>query len=206
MANGVDVERFTPGEKHAARRRLGFEEDRPRTVFVGRLVPEKDVTTLLKAWRHVIRVVPEAVLDIVGSGPLEGDLRAQANDLGVEKQVRFHGEQSEVVPYLQAADCFVLPSRVEGMSNALLEAMAVGLPVVATRIEGNERLLEDAVTGRLVPPDDEGTLARALLDILQDVDGAQSLGRRARTLVLERFGMSDVADAYVALYTDHGQR
>jgi glycosyltransferase involved in cell wall biosynthesis len=206
LPNGVDLARFAPGEKNEARRRLGLDEDRPRTLFIGRLVPEKDVTTLLKAWRHVIDVVPEAVLDIVGSGPLEGDLRAQANDLGVEKQVFFHGEQSEVVPYLQAADCFVLPSLVEGMSNALLEAMAVGLPVVATRIEGNERLLEDGVTGRLVLPHDAEALARALVDILQDVYGALSLGRRARKLVLERFGMAGVADAYLALYAGQGRK
>jgi glycosyltransferase involved in cell wall biosynthesis len=169
-------------------------------ISVGRLVPEKGLGTLLRAWRHVVEKVPEAHLHIVGAGPLRGALEAESCRLEIEPNVTFHGEQSDVIPYLRAADCFVLPSTVEGMSNALLEAMATGLPIVASRIGGTESLLEDRITGLLVAPDDSDDLVRGLTTVLEHPDRSAALGRQARAQMERAYGIDRVADVYMDFY------
>jgi glycosyltransferase involved in cell wall biosynthesis len=196
IPNGVDVERFHPAgpeERRALRARLGLLGG-PAVAWCGRLVPEKNVAGLLAVWRAVRVQHPESQLLVVGSGPEEAALRRVAGD-----GVVFLGEQSDVSPILRAADLFVLPSRTEGLSNALLEAMAAGLPVVATRAGAAEEMVRDGETGRLVPIGDDDALGRALCDLLADPDRAR-LGAQARETVVARYALDGVVERLAALY------
>jgi glycosyltransferase involved in cell wall biosynthesis len=116
--------------------------------------------------------------------------------------VRFAGFQADVRPFLEAATVFVLPSTVEGLSNALLEAMAVGLPAVATRVGGTEDVVIDGRTALLVPPHDPEALAEALTALLTAPERAREMGREARDRVVERYSLGLVASTYLALYRE----
>jgi glycosyltransferase involved in cell wall biosynthesis len=134
---------------------------------------------------------------LVGEGP-QGDVWRRAAGPGVH----FAGAAADVAPWLRAADAFVLPSETEGLSNALLEAMATGLPVVATRVGGARDVVEDGRSGRLVPVADEAALARALSDVLDPARAVESaaLGRAARGVMVEHHALDAVAGRLTALY------
>ena len=136
----------------------------PRAVFVGRLAPEKGLDALIDAWPRVRSVHPEARLILIGEGPERPALEAQARALGLglgpDQAVELPGAVADVDAALRSADLFVLPSTEEGMSIALLEAMALGIPLVASSIPGNRRLVSDFKHGRLAPPEDPAALAR----------------------------------------------
>ena len=202
LPNGVDTARFRPGDRRAARQRLGMEVDRPRVVFVGRLDPVKALPSLLRAWRTVVEKEPRALLDLVGDGDLQSELQTMARTLGLDRSVLFHGRREDVLPYLQAADCFVLPSSSEGLSNTLLEAMAAGLPVVATRVSGSEDIVVSGRNGFLVSPGDQDDLSRQILAILGDPQLARRLGITARKQIMEAFSIERVAKNYQALYRE----
>jgi glycosyltransferase involved in cell wall biosynthesis len=194
VPNGVDTARFRPGADGVDRG--------PRVVFVGRLVPQKAIPVLLRAWASVGRRAPAVTLDIVGGGPLLPELEAIAARSGLGARVRFRGFQADVLPFLQGAAVFVLPSTIEGLSNALLEAMAVGLSVVATRVGGTQDVVIDGRTGLLVPPDDPEALADALAALLTAPERAREMGRRGRDRAVERYALERVACTYRALYLD----
>jgi glycosyltransferase involved in cell wall biosynthesis len=202
VPNGVDTDRLCPGPSAGVRDRLRFSRDGPHVLFIGRLVKEKDLTTLLRAWRVVLQAQPLAHLHIVGNGPLRAALEAEGRQLGIAERVIFHGEQTDVLSYLRAADCFVLPSTIEGMSNALLEAMAVALPIVATRIPGTEAVIEHGRSGVLVPVADAAALAQAIAALLGDPAQATALGAAARARVHTNFGIERIADVYQRLYRE----
>ncbi len=191
--------------KAAARERLGFGAGRI-AVFVGRLSAEKNLSALLEAWPSVIRAYPEARLVLVGDGGtfrnVEPDLRRQVNTLRLQDRVIFTGRVTNVLDYLLASDLFVLPSITEGMSNALLEAMAAGLPAVASRVPGNEELIRDRENGLLVDAQDPAALAGAISRLFADSVEARRLGQAARQTVEERFTIERVTHAYLDLY--HG--
>lgn len=195
IPNGVDTSRFHPtsGEdRRTGRERLGFGAD-PIVLFVGRLHPQKGVAVLLEAWAGVRCSYPTAKLLIVGDGGLR-----TAFEESVPEGVDFVGQVPDVVPYLASADVFVLPSMAEGLSNALLEAMACGLAVVATDVGATADALGDA--GRIVDPGDAIALERELSDLLADADLRARLGARARERAGRGYGLSDTADRLVALY------
>lgn len=198
IPNGVDTERFVPAapaERDTARAALGLASG-PTAVFVGRLNPQKGLDVLLEAWRRVRGEIPRAQLLIIGEGHLHGTLEAHA-----PAGVSFLGRIGDVAPYLRAADAFVLPSLAEGLSNALLEASAAGLPCVVTDVGAAREVLGDH--GRIVPPGDVGALANGLLDVLSDPgSAASSLGAGARRSVEERFALSATADRLVELYRE----
>jgi glycosyltransferase involved in cell wall biosynthesis len=198
IPNGVDTDRFAPSP-HERPRQPGALE-RPCVVFVGRLVKEKALPVLLQAWTLVLQQTPGAILEIVGRGPLEHDLKMLSARLGLTAAVRFHGYHEDVIPFLQTAHAFVLPSYVEGLSNTLLEAMALELPVVATRISGSEDIVVDGETGLLVPPNDAAALARAVNEILASPARAALMGQQARLRVMQLCGLEQVISAYVQLY------
>ena len=186
VANGVDARHYRSAgsaARQALRARLGLGE-RPVVLFVGRLVPYKGLETLLAAWPAVLRDHPTALLLLVGDGPLGVTLRARAGP-----GVRFEGLVSDPLPYLQAADCFVLPSEGEGMPSALLEALAVGLPCVATSVGGIPEVLRRGPDGWLVPPRSSEALADALQQALASGQCARRAGARherdARELSLD---------------------
>lgn len=198
IPNGVDVARFTPQANEAAPR--ADLVTAPRVIFVGRLVKEKGLPVLLQAWAKTAQRLPAAVLHIVGGGPLEEELKLLAECLGILSSVRFHGYQQAVLPFLQSAHLFVLSSYVEGLSNTLLEAMAVGLPVVATRISGSEDIITPGENGLLAPPGDATALAEAIVSVLEQPERAAAMGKRARQFVEQRCGLERITDDYIHLY------
>jgi glycosyltransferase involved in cell wall biosynthesis len=195
MASGVETDRFYPGPS-AVESRL---PPRPRVLFTGRLHPQKNLDVMLAAWVEVARR-SDAHLILLGDGPDRARLIALAQALGIADRVHVPGAVDDPSEYLRAADLFVLPSVAEGMSNSLLEAMATGLPCIASAIGGNTDLLEAGPSGLLVPPDDPQGWAGAILRVLEDPDLSRSLGRSALTLINERYAMPVVVDRYVRLY------
>jgi glycosyltransferase involved in cell wall biosynthesis len=167
--------------------------DAPRAVFVGRLAPEKGLDTLVEAWALVRQAQPSARLTLVGEGPERPALEAKVAALGLAGAVDLPGAAGDVGGPLRAADLFVLPSREEGMSIALLEAMALGLPLVASSVPGNRRLVQDFKHGRLVPPGDPAALSRAVLGQWSAFDRAVHMGRAARSRVAQEFSIQAVA-------------
>jgi len=208
VPNGVPLPDATALDLHAkqeARTRLGLGV-RQLVLFVGRLSAEKNLSHLIEAWPEVLTPHPEAHLVLVGDGGtfrnVEGELKRQVEQRGLQGCVHFMGRVSEVQDYLLAADLFVLPSITEGMSNALLEAMAVGLPIVATRIAGNLELIQDGTNGRLVDVHDATQLACAIADLLDSPEEACRLGQAARRTIEARFTIQRTGQTYQALYTE----
>ncbi|MGO9921522.1 MAG: glycosyltransferase family 4 protein [Isosphaeraceae bacterium] len=176
----------------------------PRAVFLGRLAPEKGLDILIQAWPLVRRTYPNARLILIGDGPertrLEADICKLGLTLGPGQAVESRGTVLDTTAPLREADLFVLPSREEGMSIALLEAMALGVPLVASAIAGNCRLVTDIVEGRLVPPDDPQALARAIIEQWDNFDRAVAMGRAARSRVEREFSIQAVARKHLALF------
>jgi len=170
---------------------------RPRLLYVGRLATEKNVSALLQALAGVSERF-ETML--VGDGNLETDLQHESAKLGL-RNIRFYGraEGQQLLDAYRAADVLVLPSRHEGMSLVLLEALAMGLPVVATDISGNREVVLHGENGLLVPPDDPAALRAALLEITADPDRYERMSRAARKLA-EQYRWESVSDDFERLY------
>jgi glycosyltransferase involved in cell wall biosynthesis len=202
IPNGVDTSRFAPPDPQAratARAALALGEGAV-AVYAGRLSPEKGVDVLLDAW--ALAPGPRrATLCVVGDGPERAALESRAARLGVAASVRFEGASGDVGPWLRAADAFVLPSRTEGLSLALLEAMASGVAIVATDVGASA---EAAGPGGalLVPPGRPAELADALAAVLWDRERALALGRVARDRAVARFGIGAVAARHLDLYRE----
>jgi glycosyltransferase involved in cell wall biosynthesis len=198
IPNGVDPIRFAPASDAAIRAETGVGEE--SVLFLGRLDAQKGLDVLLRAWDHVVVRRPAARLLLAGAGPARDALEAYTRKVGLGKSVHFLGARPDPEALLQASEIFVLPSRSEGMSNALLEAMATGLPCVASRIGGNTDLIEHGVSGLLTPPGDVVTLAEALCALLEDPALRERLGKAARAFILERYAMDRVIRQYTELY------
>ena len=192
--NGVDIVAFAP-----PRYESGSGE---RVIHVARLNLIKDQPTLLRAARLVADAAPAFQLDLVGDGPERGALQKLRDDLGLEGRVHFLGERGDVAALLGAADVFVLSSIGEGLSLTLLEAMASGLPVVATRVGGNAEVVVQGRTGLLVPPGSPSELADAILSLFRDPERARRMGEAGRRRVEEAFNLRRVAAAYEGLYRE----
>jgi glycosyltransferase involved in cell wall biosynthesis len=197
IPNGIDVERFAPAlppEKVALRDALGLP-DVPVVLFAGRLAPEKRVDQLIGIWDAVRDRHGDALLVILGTGPEATTLQRAAG-----AGVRFVGLVDDVERYLRAADVFVLPSVAEGLSGALLEAMASGLPVIATSVGGATDLICHEHNGWLLPPDDPPMLLEALLCVLSNTDRRRSMGQLARAQIEQHYALDVTADRLVSLY------
>ncbi len=197
IPNGVDLADFSHlPDKRAARAALGLSADRLVLGTVSRLHPVKRLDVLLRAlvWLGSAQTV------IVGYGPEERRLKVLAEQLGLEKRVHFVGQQRDVRPWLAAMDVFVLSSDWEGMPNAVLEAMACGLPVVATSVGGTPDIVVDGGTGLLVPPRDPLSLAEALRALAADPDRRRGMGIAGRQRVVLCFSAERMVERTQALY------
>lgn len=190
IRNGIDTARFGY---------LGPAPGGP-VAMVGRLVPAKGVDHLLRATARVVRRLPAFRLEIAGDGDARPGLESLSRELGLEGHVRFLGTVSDVPGLLARSAAVVLPSLGEGISLTLLEAMARGLPVVATRVGGNAEVVEDGVTGCLVPPADPPALADALLEFGTVTDRTRAAGRAGRARVERLFDVRRMVDEYESLY------
>jgi glycosyltransferase involved in cell wall biosynthesis len=214
--NGIDTKRFRPAsppERLELRRALGWPADQPAVLFVGFFSRDKRPDLAFRAWRRLaVEGGPASRLVYVGAtGPtyyeidpsLASQIRAGAADLGAADRVEFIDPTNEIDRYLRAADVFVMPSVRESQGVALLEAMACGLPSIASRLPGaTDWLIDDGVNGRLFPADDETALAAALRDVLGDPPGAAAMGARARETVVVRYDIAQAAERWRAAYAE----
>jgi glycosyltransferase involved in cell wall biosynthesis len=198
ITNGIELTAPRNTNPCVLKQELSENTERPVVLFVGRLVKEKGVDRLLRVWASLPGHETMLLL-IVGDGPLREDLESQTRNLELLPSVRFLGHQAEVSKFYSVADLFVLPSKTEGMSNSLLEAMAVGLPVVASNVGGNKDVIKDQQSGFLVDWEDTTLCAGMLLTLLSDTELRQRIGNAARREV-SAFAMGDVAERYHDLY------
>jgi glycosyltransferase involved in cell wall biosynthesis len=197
IPNGVDIAHWERlPDRREAREALGLPLDGTLVGVIARLDPVKRLDVLLRALAALEGV--SAV--VVGYGPQEDRLKSLAEELGIEGRVRFAGHQRDVRPWLAALDVFVLSSDWEGMSNALLEAMAARLPVVATATGGTPDVVLDGKTGFLVPPGDPPALARALGRLLTDPGLRERMGQAGRHRVGELFSVDLMVERTESLY------
>ena len=199
IPNGVDPARFdaaTPVDRGS----IGVPEDAVLALYVGRLDPQKGLNDLFRAAGHVARNCPAWHLVLAGDGPLRAELVARSELAGLAGRVHWLGRRDDVPGLLRAADLLVLPSLWEGMPNVVLEAMAAGLPVVATQVEGTEDLVIPGQTGWLVPPNRSGPLADALLAAATDPDRRRAYGQAGRARVEAEFTPGRVVAAYERLW------
>lgn len=197
IPNGIDV------RSHASGRPPVWPAGAPAGPVLGtaaRLVPVKGLDRLLEAMRRVAERSPQARLLVLGDGPLRASLEAQAAALGLGRRVWFPGHQADISRWLRAMDVFVLPSLAEGLPMSLLEAMAAGRPVVASRVGGIPEVVRDGVEGRLVPPGDVTALADACLAYLRDPSAREAVGACARARVAEAYTIEATGPRYVDLY------
>lgn len=190
--NGIDLTRFA----------YQGPCDNGSVVTVARLSPEKDIATLLRAIPHVVAKMPQARFDIAGDGPCREELRGLARTLNIADQVTFHGTSHDIPAFLCRARLFVLPSLSEGISLTLLEAMARGLPVVATNVGGNPEVVDAGATGLLVPPGDAKALAESIVELLTDMARCQRMGATGRQRVENYFDICKMTARYETLYSE----
>jgi len=200
LMNGVDTERFAPGEVDRGDLLPGVPDGAVVVGTVGRLDPVKGHTHLVEA---VARLAPSVHLAIVGDGPERGRIEQTVAAAGVGGRVHLLGERGDIPALLRAFDLFCLPSLAEGISNTLLEAMATGLPVVATAVGGNPELVVDGETGRLVPAAaDVDGVAAALGQLAAELALCSHMGEAGRTRAVDHFGLDAMAARYAACYEE----
>jgi glycosyltransferase involved in cell wall biosynthesis len=201
LLNGVDTARFAPAPRDAAvRARLGVPAGVPLVGTVARLAPVKNQAMLLDAFAALLARVPDAHLVLAGDGELRGALEAQAARLRITARVHLPGALADTAPIYRELDAFVLCSFGEGTSISLLEAMATGVPSVATAVGGNPATVAHGEAGLLVPSGDTAALTEALARVLGEPAVGAALGAAARRHVLALYGEAAMADGYESVY------
>lgn len=210
ICNGVDTNRFRPAAR-ASRSRVPEDWRRPEIVVIGtvtRFAQIKDPLNLVRAFIELRRepIGRCARLLMVGDGELKGEAEALLKSAGAHDAAWLPGAREDIPELLREVDIFVLGSKREGISNTILEAMASGLPVVATATGGNRELVRDGVSGRLVPPGDLGALARTLCEYVGDAARREAHGRAARVLTEQEYSLDKMIGSYGVLYERHVAR
>ena len=208
LLHGVDAEDVPrgPEARAASRRTLSISEDAPVIGTVANLTPKKDQATLLAAVDRLRGQLPDVELVIIGSGPLDAELRAEARRREMDAYVHFLGSRDDVADLLPGFDVFTLSSRYEGLPISMLEAMAAGVPVVVTAVGGIPEAITDGVHGRLVPPGDAHALTDGLHAVLSDVEVAGRLASAGRDRVAAAFSIDRAVrvseERYAAIFDD----
>lgn len=195
IVNGVDTQRFSPLLDPAA----AAVTAPPRIVTIGRLVQQKNQALFLQAAAMLAKAIPELELMIVGEGPLRAQLQQQAAELGLSERVVFAGERRDTDVILRQASLFWLTSRWEGMPNTVLEALASGVPVIATDVGGTRQILRDGVDGYVVPSGDASAFVSRSLELLRDGRRRARFASNARQRA-EAFSPRRMAEKFEALY------
>ncbi|MSS70941.1 MAG: glycosyltransferase family 1 protein [Candidatus Latescibacteria bacterium] len=202
--NGIDADAFVRGraDRAAVRRELGVPSGAFLIASVGRLAPVKGHVHLIDALPEVLRERPDAAVLIAGDGPLRGDLESRARALGVADHVFLPGHRGDVAGVLEAADLFALPSLNEGLGLALVEAMAMGLATVASRVGGVPEVVLEGETGLLVPPGDAGALAGAILRLMDDAAARRRMGEASQARARTHFSIERAVRETERLYEE----
>ena len=203
IPNGVEIPVETKSSSHPM----------IHAVTTARMSKEKGIDVLLKAWANLSPDPTSLRLTIIGDGPQRYEIEMVAQELGIAKTIAFTGWVNNVHEYLQETDIFVLPSRTEGMSNALLEAMSYGIPCIATNVGGNIELIRNdgdnkivrgkfiiTKNGLLVNPDDVEGLSQAMLYLIQNRSEREAMGNKGRQYIAKNYSIDLVADKYIELY------
>lgn len=205
IPNGIDVSGFSSqlGEEGRDRLRteLGLGKDDLVVSVVARLHPQKGHRYLIEAIPSILAHVPNAVFLLAGDGPLRDELDQAIDRAGVGHAVRLLGARNDVPDLLSISSLFVLPSLWEGMPNAVMEAMAAGLPVVATSVDGTPEVVLDGETGLLVPAKDPGALGSAIIELLLDGEKRRAFGAAGRERISQTFSLQSYVDRHEALYS-----
>jgi sugar transferase (PEP-CTERM/EpsH1 system associated) len=204
IVNGVDLERFRPCDERVSLP-VGAPLDSAGKVVIGsvtRMHEVKDPLTLAKAFVRLVQMGygDKAVLVLVGDGPLLREARGILKEDDADRRAWLPGEIDDIAALMRSFDLFALSSRMEGISNTILEAMASGLPVVATGVGGNAELVEAGATGTLVPPQDPEGLAEALARYVDDENLRREQGRAARARAEREFGLDAMIGRYMEVY------
>lgn len=204
VRNGIDTARFTTVQRDevrlGVRRALGIDSDASVVVTVGRLVPTKAVDRLVAAMSALAVAHPDLVALVVGDGPQRGPLTDAVAAAGLAPRVRFVGTRTDVPELLAASDVFAFPTVLEGFGLAAVEAMAAGLPVVASDLPALAAIVEPGLTGLLVTPGDAAALAAGLEQVLADPSGARRMGALGRERAIRHFDIAGTADVLSHIY------
>lgn len=201
--NGVDVNKFTPvndNQRIQLRKQLGYPPDCFIVGSLGRLHPQKGFEYLIEAIATCNEFLKGTLLLIAGSGKLESKLKNQAKKLGISNHIVFLGERADIVSILGVSDVFVSSSLWEGMSNSILEALACGLPVIATNVGGTSEIIKHNINGLLITPCDTKAIADAILDLWNSPQKMKALGLQARKIVMEKFSDQAMTQQVEQLY------
>jgi glycosyltransferase involved in cell wall biosynthesis len=192
--NGIRLDEFLKVPQKAPNGRFVFG-------IVGRLVPVKDHRTLLEAFSRVLRHHPACRLEVLGDGPLRGDLERQASALGISPNLVFHGYSAEVPAFMGRIDVSILCSLSEGLALTVLESMAAGLPIVGTDVGETKALVHGARCGWLCPPGQAGELSKAMLRAIgATAEERHAMGARAREFAVKNYSLARMVDDYERLF------
>ena len=201
IPNGVDLTTYRVIDKrHCWREKIGLQNEK-LILYTGRLSAEKGVDVLIAAYAALDKSLPTK-LYVLGDGPETARLKQLIRHYSMEDRVLIKPALDDVTSYLFSADIFVMPSHFEGLSNSVLEAMACGIPVIATQVTGNKELVTDGINGLLVETRNTAQLTEAISHLIKNPDKGSELGRRAHELVKEHYDLDTVAEKYITLYQD----
>jgi glycosyltransferase involved in cell wall biosynthesis len=202
--NGIDLKHYETkkGQGKGLREKLGIPPETTILICVSRLDRKKGIAILLEAIKEVSRDHTSFCCLLVGDGPAEQDLRDKVESLDIAKQVYFLGYQDDVRPYLHKADIFVLPSFKEGLPFSLLEAMAFGLPCIATDVGGNKEAVIHGENGLIVPQGEVGELADAIRSLLLDVEQRRTMGLNGKDRVKKNFDLTQMLSRFRSLLVE----
>jgi glycosyltransferase involved in cell wall biosynthesis len=199
IPNGITPIDLELVNRSNARKQAGMTNGDLYLLSVGRLVYQKGHEFLIHAMPNVLRQYPSMKVGICGEGVLRSQLEEQISKLDLSDSVKLLGQWDDVSQFLALTDIFVLPSRWEGLPIALLEAMSVGLPVIATRVEGVEDVVEDQVHGLLVPVEDSEALAKAILQLINDPKQRNEMGMAASLRVKQLYTVNHMCEEYLKI-------
>jgi glycosyltransferase involved in cell wall biosynthesis len=204
IQNAVDAARFPASDPDTRREMEALFPVRPQKLVIaaGRLSPEKGFDDLIRAARTVVDRMPGVGFLLVGDGPLREQLAAAIREAGLETSFALAGFRGDLDRLMASADLFVQSSHTEGLPNVVLEAGACSVPIVATAVGGTGEVLDDGRQGRLVPPHRPEELARAIVEVLSDPEGARRMAAAARTRVVEQFTFAAKAAAYRRMFEE----
>lgn len=196
IPNAVKPLDITSVNRDVVRKDLGLNEDDIFLLSIGRLTYQKGHEFLVQAMSKVTSRFPNAKAGICGDGPLRSQLEAQIIEAGLSNHVKMLGTWEDVSPLLASAEIFILPSRWEGLSRALMEAMAAGLPVIATQVDGIKDLITDSVNGLLIPSEDAEALGNSILQLIDNIEMRKRIGVAGQAHVLRTHSVDDMCKKY----------
>jgi glycosyltransferase involved in cell wall biosynthesis len=203
IRNGVDTELFSPaGPSDSIRRELALGDNDTVIGFVGRLVPAKGLAHLIEAFAEVRKEIDHVKILIVGRGALLSSLQKMAVEKGLQDDIIFAGERSDIPRILSLIDIFAMSSEQEGLPNALLEAMSAARPSIVTSAGGMKEVVQDGVTGLVVPINDPVALSRAMKRLITDKESSRAMGRAAREYIEKNFSILTTARVWEDLYRE----